>query len=47
MPLYEYRCSDCGNEFEMRMRYSEADRHPECSARIPSIEGILAFITLE
>ena len=32
MPLYEYRCSDCGNEFEMMMRFSEADRRPECPA---------------
>lgn len=30
MPLYEYRCNDCGTEFEMMMRFSEADRRPEC-----------------
>jgi putative FmdB family regulatory protein len=24
MRLYEYRCADCGNEFEMMMRFSEA-----------------------
>ena len=35
MPLYEYRCADCGNEFEMRMRFSEVDRRPEC----PSCES--------
>ena len=32
MPLYEYRCADCGNEFEMMMRFSEADRRPACPA---------------
>jgi putative FmdB family regulatory protein len=32
MPLYEYRCNDCGTEFEMMMRFSEADRRPECPA---------------
>ena len=35
MPFYEYRCNDCGTEFEMLMRFSEADRRPEC----PSCES--------
>ncbi|RME40832.1 MAG: zinc ribbon domain-containing protein [Deltaproteobacteria bacterium] len=24
MPLYEYRCDSCGNEFEVRQKFSDA-----------------------
>lgn len=30
MPLYEYRCKDCGAEFEKQLRFSEADQKPAC-----------------
>ena len=30
MPLYEYQCSECGAEFEKMMRFSEANKNPEC-----------------
>lgn len=30
MPLYEYRCTACGQVFEKMMRWSEADRSPVC-----------------
>jgi putative FmdB family regulatory protein len=30
MPLYEYRCNECGEEFEKMLRFSEADRLPAC-----------------
>jgi putative FmdB family regulatory protein len=30
MPLYEYRCKDCGTEFEKQLRFSEADQLPAC-----------------
>lgn len=30
MPLYEYVCRDCGQEFEKMVRFSEADKLPEC-----------------
>ncbi len=30
MPIYEYRCKECGAEFEKMVRLSEADRSPLC-----------------
>ncbi len=30
MPFYEYRCTECGAEFEMMLRFSESDRRPAC-----------------
>lgn len=39
MPLYEYRCGECGNDFElMRPRASmdEAARCPKCASMSPT-----------
>ncbi len=30
MPLYEFKCTDCGEEFEMMARFSEANHSPTC-----------------
>jgi len=30
MPMYVYRCQNCGEQFEKMMRFSESDRLPEC-----------------
>ncbi len=30
MPFYEYRCTECGAEFEKMLRFSEADQLPAC-----------------
>jgi putative FmdB family regulatory protein len=30
MPLYEYYCEDCGEEFEKIVRFSEADLTQTC-----------------
>lgn len=30
MPLYEFHCNECGAEFEVMLRFSEADRRPAC-----------------
>jgi putative FmdB family regulatory protein len=30
MPLYEYTCHDCGEDFDKIVRFSEADLKPEC-----------------
>jgi putative FmdB family regulatory protein len=35
MPLYEYHCNDCGEEFEKMVRFSDADINPAC----PSCES--------
>ena len=32
MPLYEYICRDCGEDFDKIVRFSEADLMPECPA---------------
>jgi putative FmdB family regulatory protein len=30
MPLYEYQCNDCGEDFEKMVRFSEAERLQAC-----------------
>jgi putative FmdB family regulatory protein len=30
MPYYEYRCNECGHEFEKMLRFSESDLLPAC-----------------
>lgn len=30
MPMYEYRCAECGRQFEQLRRMSEADTNLEC-----------------
>lgn len=30
MPLYEYRCNECGETFEKMVRFSDADQIPVC-----------------
>ena len=30
MPLYEYRCKECGHLFEKMISFSQADKLPEC-----------------
>ena len=30
MPMYEYRCQDCGKLYEQLRRMSDADRDLEC-----------------
>ncbi len=35
MPLYEFLCTDCGNEFEKMVSYAEANQRPTC----PNCQG--------
>jgi len=30
MPLYEFRCANCGATFEKRLSFSESSTQPEC-----------------
>jgi putative FmdB family regulatory protein len=30
MPLYEYHCNECKEDFEKMVRFSEADQSPTC-----------------
>jgi putative FmdB family regulatory protein len=30
MPLYEYRCTECGERFELLRRFQDADRDVTC-----------------
>ena len=30
MPLYEYHCNQCGDEFEKMVPFSEASKKPAC-----------------
>lgn len=30
MPMYEYRCQECGKQFEMLRRMQDADEELEC-----------------
>ncbi len=30
MPLYEYHCNTCGENFEKMVRFSEQEQPPEC-----------------
>lgn len=32
MPLYEYTCSNCGENFEALATFSQADNCPQCPA---------------
>ncbi len=32
MPMYEYECKTCGEKFEKRLSFSQADQIQECPA---------------
>jgi putative FmdB family regulatory protein len=53
MPLYEYQCNTCGEEFEKMVRFSEAELTPACPAcqgedtrkKISAFASLAAFLT--
>ncbi len=46
MPLYEYRCSKCGNVFEVIQKFADAPltEHPDCGG---SVERLLSTSALQ
>jgi putative FmdB family regulatory protein len=46
MPLYEYRCQQCGKSFEMLRRIQDADRQLECpECKSDEVERLLSTFT--
>lgn len=45
MPLYEYRCDNCGNQFELRQKFSDepAKECPECGGHVNKLISQSAF----
>ncbi|MGE3538502.1 MAG: FmdB family zinc ribbon protein [Candidatus Tectimicrobiota bacterium] len=45
MPIYEYRCSDCGNQFELMQKFSDppAENCPTCSGSVHKLISRSAF----
>ena len=42
MPIYEYRCSKCGKEFELMRPFSQADEPAPCPSCGASGEKLLS-----
>lgn len=45
MPLYEYQCDNCGNQFELRQKFSDepAKECPKCGGAIKKLISQSAF----
>ncbi len=45
MPIYEYRCSECGNQFELMQKFSDppAENCPSCSGSVHKLISRSAF----
>jgi len=45
MPIYEYQCSDCGNQFELRQKFSDepAKECPQCGGPIQKLISQTSF----
>jgi putative FmdB family regulatory protein len=45
MPLYEYQCDSCGNQFELRQKFSDepAKECPNCGGPIKKLISQSAF----
>lgn len=47
MPIYEYQCEECGENFELRRNIYESDSEikcPKCQAEYPK-RALSAFLT--
>ena len=45
MPMYEYRCTSCNHEFELRQNFSDppARQCPECGAAVEKMISSTSF----
>jgi putative FmdB family regulatory protein len=45
MPLYEYRCDSCGNQFELRQKFSDplASECPSCGGPVQKLISQTGF----
>jgi putative FmdB family regulatory protein len=45
MPIYEYRCCDCGHQFELMQKFSDppAETCPSCSGTVQKLISRSAF----
>jgi putative FmdB family regulatory protein len=45
MPIYEYQCSSCGNQFELRQKFSDepATECPKCGGPIQKLISQASF----
>ena len=45
MPIYEFKCKECGNEFEMLQKFSDPDPSecPSCSGKVTKLISNCTF----
>lgn len=45
MPMYEYGCSDCGNQFEVRQKFSDQPlaKCPQCGGPVAKLISQTSF----
>lgn len=45
MPMYEYRCTGCGHQFEIRQKFSDAPetKCPQCGGLVEKLISQAAF----
>jgi putative FmdB family regulatory protein len=45
MPMYEYKCESCGNQFELRQKFSDppASECPQCGGQVTKLISSAAF----
>ncbi|HEY6839230.1 MAG TPA: zinc ribbon domain-containing protein [Geobacteraceae bacterium] len=45
MPVYEYACKACGNQFEVRQKFSDAPitECPQCNGEVEKLISATAF----
>jgi len=46
MPIYEYKCTKCGHEFELIQKFSDkpAKKCPECSGKVEKLISQSSFV---